>query len=56
MRVSDVTVRRERRGLVELITLDRPEKRNALDPDTIEALGTALLDCETDPGVAVVVM
>jgi enoyl-CoA hydratase len=50
------TVLRERRGRVLIITLNRPEKRNALDAATTDGLGNALLDAERDRDVAVVVL
>jgi enoyl-CoA hydratase len=49
-------VRRERRGSIELLTIDRPEKRNALDPATIDGIGQTFLDVERDEGVAVLVI
>ena len=51
-----MTVLQERRGRVHIITLNRPEKRNALDAATTEGLGNTLLDAERDPDVAVVVL
>ena len=38
------------------LTLNRPEKRNALDPPTIDALGQTFLDVEADDSVAVLVL
>lgn len=49
-------IRRERHGHVELAVIDRPEKRNALDPPTIDALGQTFLDVEADDDVAVLVI
>lgn len=49
-------IRRERHGNVEVAVIDRPEKRNALDPPTIDALGQVLLDVEADDAVAVLVL
>lgn len=49
-------IRRERHGNVELAVIDRPEKRNALDPPTIEALGQTFLDVEADDSIAVLVI
>ena len=46
----------ERRGAVSILTLNRPQQRNALDAPTIGALGRALREAESDPGVAVVVL
>ena len=47
---------RERRGRVELLVINRPEKRNALDPATIDAIGQTFLDVEADEGIAVLVI
>lgn len=51
-----MTVRTDRRGDVALVTLDRPEVHNCIDPPTAEALETAILDLSADPSVAVVVL
>ncbi len=37
-----MTVRSETRGRTALVTIDRPERRNALDPATVDALVDAL--------------
>ena len=47
---------RERRGRVELLVINRPEKRNALDPATIDAIGETLIDVERDDEIAVLVI
>ncbi len=47
---------RERRGHVEVLTINRPEARNAINRATAVALGAALDDCESDPDVWVVVL
>lgn len=44
-------VRLEVRDRVAVITLDRPEARNAIDLPTAEALSGALDQLETDPGL-----
>jgi enoyl-CoA hydratase/carnithine racemase len=49
-------VLRERRGHVEVLTINRPEARNAINRATAIALGDALDDCETDDDVWVVVL
>ena len=49
-------VLRERRGHVELLTINRPEARNAINLATALALSAALDDCETDDDVWVVVL
>lgn len=46
----------ERRGAVELLTMNRPEKRNALDNALTEALLTALRAAEVDDRVNCVVL
>ena len=47
---------RERRGHIELLTINRPEARNAINRATALALSDALDDCETDDDVWVVVL
>ena len=49
-------VLRERRGHVEVLTINRPEARNAINRATAIALGDALDDCETNDDVWVVVL
>jgi enoyl-CoA hydratase/carnithine racemase len=49
-------LRADRRGAVLLCTLDRPEKRNALDPDLIRELSSTLQDAGTDASLNVVVL
>ncbi|MFN8035446.1 MAG: enoyl-CoA hydratase-related protein [Acidimicrobiia bacterium] len=46
----------ERRGAVLVLRLNRPEARNALNPELIAGLGRALLAAEEDPGVGCVVL
>lgn len=46
----------ETRGHVRLLTLDRPERRNALSSALQADLVEALLACATDPGVRAVVL
>lgn len=41
---------------VRLLTLNRPERKNALSPELVAALTRALLDAERDSGVRVVVL
>jgi enoyl-CoA hydratase len=43
-------------GAVRLVTINRPERRNALDPETFLGLGRAFLDAEHDDRVRVVVL
>ena len=47
---------RERRGHVEILTINRPEARNAINRATAIALGDALDACESDDDVWVVVL
>ena len=47
---------RERRGHIELLTINRPEARNAINRATALLLSEALDDCETDDDVWVVVL
>ena len=47
---------RERRGHIEVLTINRPEARNAINRATAIALGEALDDCATDDDVWVVVL
>ena len=49
-------VLRERRGHVEILTINRPEARNAINRATALALDAALSDCEGDDDVWVVVL
>ncbi len=47
---------RERRGRVEIITINRPEARNAINYDTSKALADAFDEVEADPEVWAVVL
>ena len=49
-------VLRERRGHIEVLTINRPEARNAINRATAIALSDALDDCESDDDVWVVVL
>ena len=53
--MSDVLLR-ERRDGVEVLTLNRPEKRNALNRELLDALATAFAEIEADDEVRVVVL
>jgi enoyl-CoA hydratase len=46
----------EDHGAVRVVRIDRPERRNALDPDTFFGLGRAFVDAEGDDSVRVVVL
>ncbi len=41
---------------VAIVTMNRPERRNALSRDMLTAMSSVLADCETDPSVACVVL
>jgi 2-(1,2-epoxy-1,2-dihydrophenyl)acetyl-CoA isomerase len=41
---------------IAVLTMNRPERRNALSTEMLEALGNTLAQCESDTGVAVVVL
>ncbi len=47
---------KERRGAVEVLRLNRPEARNALNPELLAAIGLAMLDAEQDSEVRAVVL
>jgi enoyl-CoA hydratase len=47
---------RERRGHVEILTINRPEARNAINRATAVAIGAALDACDADDDVWVVVL
>jgi enoyl-CoA hydratase len=49
-------IRRERRGPVEILTVDRAAKLNAIDPGVLDGLDAALADLERDPSVRAVVL
>ena len=46
----------EIRDGVAILTMNRPERRNALSGDMLTAMGGVLAACETDPDVAVIVL
>jgi enoyl-CoA hydratase len=51
-----MSVRYVKKDRIAYITLDRPEARNALDPDTLQALGNTWLDFRDDPSVLVAII
>lgn len=51
-----MSVRSERDGRVAIVTLDRPEARNAVDGPTARALEQAMLAFDADPGLDVAVL
>ncbi len=49
-------VERERRGHVEILTINRPEARNAINGDVSVGMAAALDELEADDGCWVVVV
>jgi len=47
---------RRREGSVEILTLNRPEQRNALSPELLEQLSTAFGEAKTDDDVRVIIL
>jgi enoyl-CoA hydratase len=47
---------RDRRGAVEVLTLNRPESRNALNRELLDALAAAFAELETDDEVNAIVL
>jgi 1,4-dihydroxy-2-naphthoyl-CoA synthase len=41
---------------VAIVTMNRPERRNALSQEMLQAMGAVLAKCETDADVGVVVL
>ena len=46
----------ERRGAVLVLRLNRPEARNALNPELLTAIGLGMAEAENDPDVRAVVL
>jgi enoyl-CoA hydratase/carnithine racemase len=46
----------ERKGAVAVLRLNRPEARNSLNPELLNAIGEGMLDAESDPEVRAVVL
>ncbi|MDK3017401.1 crotonase/enoyl-CoA hydratase family protein [Pseudodonghicola flavimaris] len=51
-----MSIRIETEGAVRIISIDRPDARNAVDPDTAQALFGAFLEFEADETLAVAVL
>lgn len=49
-------VQTQRAGYVLVVTLNRPEARNALNPELIDGLSAVLLSADADPEVRVIVL
>ena len=54
--MSDAAVRAERRGPVTTVVLSRPDRRNAVDRPTAEALSQPSARFDADPDAAVAVL
>src|SRR6476469_8118991 len=48
-----MTIQLEREDHVAVLTIDRPEVRNAFDLETLDALEAALVELRDDPGLRV---
>ena len=46
----------ERLGAVTVITINRPERRNAFDAPTVAGIGRALVDARQDDAVRAIVL
>ena len=46
----------ERQGHILIVTINRPEARNAVNADVHVGIGTALEEAETDPEIRVVIV
>jgi crotonobetainyl-CoA hydratase len=51
-----MAVQRERIGQIEILTIDRPEARNAIDPPTTRAFDEAFDELEADPEIHAVIL
>lgn len=51
-----MTIRVEKDGETTIVTIDRPQARNAVDPETAEALFHAFVDFERDEGARVAIL
>ncbi len=56
MSTAEDPVRREDQGPVRILTLNRPERRNAFTADSYRALARLLAEADGDPGVGVVLL
>lgn len=51
-----MTIRVDRDGPITIVTIDRPAKRNAVDPATAEALRAAFAEFATDESARVAIL
>ena len=54
--MTDTTILTERRGHILIVTINRPEARNAVNAAVHIGVGTALEEAEADPEIRVVVI
>ena len=54
--MTDTTILTERRGHVLIVTINRPEARNAVNAAVHVGIGTALDEAESDPEIRVVII
>src|SRR3546814_18855552 len=54
--MTDTTILTERRGHLLIVTINRPEARNAVNAAVHTGIGTALEEAENDPEIRVVVI
>ena len=54
--MTDTTILTERRGHVLIVTINRPEARNAVNAAVHVGIGTALETAEADPEIRAVVI
>src|SRR3546814_14474818 len=54
--MTDTTILTERRGHVLIVTINRPDARNAVNAPVHIGIGTALEAAETDPETRVVII
>src|SRR5580693_6568822 len=53
---SEPVLVKERRGAVSVLRLNRPEARNALNPELLTEIGLGLIEAENDPDLRAVVL
>jgi enoyl-CoA hydratase/carnithine racemase len=51
-----VELERERRGNVEILRINRPEARNALNAAVIDGIGRGIEECDADPEIRAIVI
>src|SRR3546814_18184781 len=54
--MTDTTILTERRGHLLIVTINRPEARNAVNAAVHTGIGTALEEAEDDPEIRVVII